>query len=735
MITTEVTVVGGGMAGCVAAIAAARQGLSVALVHARPVLGGNASSEVRVSVAGAACGKFNRYAREGGIMEEILLENKYRNPDGNAHLWDALLLDFVRAESPRLRVFLNTQITDVEMADERTVRAVSGHQQMTERQFRFESPLFVDASGDGIVAAQAGAVFRVGREARAEYAERWAPECADARTLGASITFYTKDVGYPIEFHPPRFARDFKTSPPRVLAERADPQRRRGCYWWIEYGGELDSIRDNESIRDELLAIAYGTWDYIKNSGRFAGVETLQLEWVGSIPGKRESRRFIGDYVLTEHDVVAQRAHPDAVAHGGLSIDLHPPRGFYDESGEASRHWHINGPYSIPYRMLYPRDLDNVFLAGRIVSASHVAFGTLRVMMTLAAMGQAAGTAAALCRRHAATPRGIYGRHIEELQQILLRDDQWLIGVPNNDPADLARGTRVTTSSVHPYRVEEGSREHALDEDLGLHFTAPQVLETVALLCVAECAASLHVEVWNEEKPENYVFGEKVSDVEVQVPAGRSWVDIPIGTGGSPGQGIFLVLNACPTLRLVVSERLMTDVIACPRFCPDQGASRGWTYEWRPAKWIPCFRVDPEPRVYGGENAVDGYSRPWGAPHVWMSQPMRPGKAEWIELDLGAEQHIGRIHLVFNTNLTPWYDEFQNLHPTPDNIVAEAVKDYQLLIGRGGTYREIVRMTGNYQRVRRHVFEPVLGDRVKVVVTATNGAPVAEIFEIRVYAS
>src|SRR5688572_6900383 len=148
-VACDVTVVGGGMAGCVAAVAAARQGLSVALVHARPVLGGNASSEVRVAVAGAACGKFNRYAREGGIMEEILLENKYRNPDGNAHLWDALLLDVVRDAAPRLWLFLNTLVTDVEMSGDRTVRAVSGHQQMTERQFRFESPLFIDASGDG----------------------------------------------------------------------------------------------------------------------------------------------------------------------------------------------------------------------------------------------------------------------------------------------------------------------------------------------------------------------------------------------------------------------------------------------------------------------------------------------------------------------------------------------------------------------------------------------------------
>ncbi|MCC6174945.1 MAG: FAD-dependent oxidoreductase [Chloroflexi bacterium] len=741
-VRTDLTVVGGGMAGCVAAIAAARRGLSVALVHDRPVLGGNASSEVRVSIAGAACGKFNRYAREGGIVEELLLENRYRNTDGNAHLWDALLLDFVRAEAPNLRLFLNTPVTEVDLADRRTVRAVVGRQQMSERSWRFESPRFIDASGDGVIAAWAGAAFRQGREARSEYDESWAPDVADARTLGASITFSTKDAGYPVAFHPPRFARDFKAAPPRVLVERADPRRRRGCFWWIEYGGDLDGIADNEQIRDELLAIVYGTWDFIKNSGRFVGVENLQLEWVGSVPGKRESRRFIGDYVLTEHDVVEQRQHLDAVAHGGLSIDLHPPRGFYDDSGEASRHWHLKGPYSIPYRCLYTRDLDNLFLAGRIVSASHVAFGTLRVMMTLAAMGQVVGTAAALCGRYGLTPRALGEQHVDQLQQALLRDDQWIIGVPNRDPDDLARGARVTASSVQPYRLDEGNLgegnldegdfEHPLDEDLGIHLTAPERLERVWLRCAAERSTRLEVEVWSEDRPENYAFGERVGERVVAVPAGRHWIEIPVGVGGAPGQGAFLVLGAAPDVRIVGVRRLMTGLIACPRQEPDD-ASRGWRFEWRPANWVPCLRVEPEMPVYAAQNVVDGYSRPWGGPRCWLSRPLQAGRPEWIELDLGAEYQIGQVQLAFNTNLTPWYDEFQNLHPAPSAAIAETVKEYAVLVGRGGNYHEVARVSGNYQRVRRHTFEPTLGDRVRVVVSTTNGAPAAEIFEIRVY--
>lgn len=726
VIKSDLTVVGGGMAGICAAIAAARRGLTVSLVHDRPVLGGNSSSEIRVWVNGATGGKHNRYAREGGIMEEILLENKARNPDGNAHIWDMILYEFVRAE-PTLRTFLNTLAVGVHTNGSR-VTAVEAHQLMSERCFRFESPLWVDASGDGILAYRAGAEFRMGREARSEYGESWAPVEADTRTLGSSIMFYSKDAGYPVAFHPPKFAYDFKKQAPPIVERRTDPRHQRCSYWWFEYGGELDTIHDNETIRDELLAIVYGVWDYIKNSGLFENVENLQLEWVGSIPGKRESRRFLGDYILTEHDVVNQREFPDVVAHGGWSIDLHPPKGIYDEQGEGSRHWHTPGPYGIPYRILYSKDVSNLFLAGRIVSASHVAFGTLRVQMTLATLGQAVGEAAAICKEYGVEPRDVYQHHIHLLQQRLLDSDQWVIGIKHNDPGNIATQARIEASSVHPLALEIGQQRVVLNQDAWLHLSTPEALDAISLAVEASQSSDLRVEIYRESRPENYIPAEKLGDVRVRIETtATTWARIPLGIDPGRGQGYFLVLKANPAIRLVCQERVLTGVLA--------GTVAGTTEDptWRVAPWLPAFRVEPEITLYDATNIADGFDRPYGLPHGWLSRPIKPQQPEWVRLTWESPRKIQGVRLTFNTNLTPWYN---HLMPQGKPAAPECVRDYNIEGRRNGIWERLIEVRGNYQRVRRHTFDTdATYDALQVTILATNGAPCAEIFEICVYES
>jgi hypothetical protein len=348
-------------------------------------------------------------------------------------------------------------------------------------------------------------------------------------------------------------------------------------------------------------------------------------------------------------------------------------------------------------------------------------------------MGQVVGTAAALCQKYDSTPREVGTDYILELQQRLLRDDQWIIGVPNTDPDDLARGARVTASSVHPYRVDDGDDEYPLTQDLGIHVTAVGPLDQVSLLCVAENATQIDVEIWAEDRPENYAFGEKVGEVTVQAPGGRHWIEIPVKTGALAGQGVFLVVKAAQGVRIMGVNRLMTGLIACPRKDPNDNGERGWGFEWRPMTWVPCVRVSPEPDLYRAANVVDGFSRPWGAPHCWMSQPLAVGTEEWIELDLGAPREVGRVHVVYNTNLTPWYDELQNFSPAPKKAFTEAVSDYRVEVGRGGAYQEVARVTDNFQRVRRHTFEPIVADKIRITVSKTHGSPVAEIFEVRAY--
>jgi hypothetical protein len=401
--SVDVVVIGGGLAGVSAAIAAARLGSRVSLVTNRPVLGGNSSSEVRVWVVGATAHGHQRFARETGIMGELFLENQYRNPEGNPFYWDQTVLDLVRAE-PNVQLHLNTDVRIVTMAESSgdepseapRIASVSGWTMGSEIETEFVAPVFIDCTGDGLVGHLAGATSRIGREGRAEHGEPWAPEAADDELLGSSIFFYTKDTGRPERFVAPDIARDIRDTP--ILTNRIIRTGDNGCnYWWIEWGGELDTVAENEQIRDELWSVVFGIWDYIKNSGEF-DADTLTLEWVGSIPGKREYRRLVGDHTLTQQDLLDQVDFEDTVAFGGWSIDLHPVEGVYAETAGAQQRF-SNGTYGIPFRSLYSRDVGNLLFAGRNISASHVAFGSTRVMATCATQGQAVGTAAALIAR------------------------------------------------------------------------------------------------------------------------------------------------------------------------------------------------------------------------------------------------------------------------------------------------------------------------------------------------
>ncbi len=439
----DVVVVGGGMAGVCAAIAAARNGASVVLIQDRPVLGGNSSSEIRMHIVGADChgSRNDTDARETGILEELRLECAVRNPQRSASMWDLLLYEWIKRE-PNIVLLLNTSCIGVKMASENFIDALIALRNSTEDLFTVRGKVFIDCSGDGRLGAEAGAEFRKGREGRDEFGESLAPPKPDNKTMGSSILFITRKHDRPMPFKPPNWIRKF----PRCedLPYRAHSSWEYG-YWWVEWGGELDTIKDNERIRDELLAIALGVWDHIKNSGLHPESENWALEWIGFLPGKRESRRFIGDYILTQHDLQRGEVFEDGVAYGGWPIDLHPPEGIDTKEPPNIA---VKVPlYNIPFRCLYSRNIDNLLFAGRNISATHVAFGSTRVMGTCSVMGQAVGTAAALCVRYNCTPRELGKEAIKDLQQLLLKQDAYIIGVSNSDPYDLARMAEVKASS------------------------------------------------------------------------------------------------------------------------------------------------------------------------------------------------------------------------------------------------------------------------------------------------
>ncbi|MDT8391402.1 MAG: FAD-dependent oxidoreductase [Lentisphaeria bacterium] len=439
-------VVGGGMAGMIAAIAAARHGAKVALIQDRPVLGGNASSEIRMHI----CGAHGENNRETGILEETLLENHYRNSQPNYSIWDSVLYGKAQYQD-NLTLFLNCSVSDCQM-DGTRVKSVTGWQMTTETWHTIEAKLFADCSGDGVLAPLTGAEYRIGRESRSEFGESIAPVEGDKKTMGMSCLFQAREHTTPQPFIAPDWAYSF--TKPEDLRGRGTNLRRTN-FWWMEVGGDYDSIHDTEVMREELLKIAFGVWDYIKNyspdKDEFAN---WALDWQGFLPGKRESRRYVGDHILTQHDIEAAGKFDDLVAYGGWTMDDHFPAGFYHP--EAGTIFHpAPSPFGISYRTLYSRNIENLFCAGRNHSATHAAMSATRVMGTTSLMGQAVGTAAAIANRDGLTPRGVYENSIRELQQTLMDDDCWLPWRARPIPA-LAATAELTATAGDPEPLRNG---------------------------------------------------------------------------------------------------------------------------------------------------------------------------------------------------------------------------------------------------------------------------------------
>jgi len=441
---TDFVIVGGGMAGTCAALAAARHGAKVVLVQDRSMLGGNASSEVKMHIVGADCHGQHPGLRESGLIEELRLEDAVRNPHRSYSQWDLLLYEKVKAE-PNITLLLDTTCIGCEVDPHtRAIRSVRALRNSTEDLFEIEGTFFADCSGDSRLGLEAGADFRHGREGRDEYTESLAPEKADGQTLGSSILLTGRRHETPQPFRAPNWVRKFTKDD---LKHRPIYSFEYG-YWWFEWGGQHDTIRDNEMIRHELLRIALGIWDYVKNSGHHPDSANWALDWVGSIPGKRESRRLLGPHVLTQRDVQEGRLFADAVAYGGWAIDLHPPSGVDAKDEPPYTPTHLERVYSIPLRCLHSRNVPNLLFAGRNISASHVAFASTRVMATCSLMGQAIGTAAAL-----GVAKGIsllalgQGEDLRELQEVLLKDDAFIPAIWRTDPLDLAPRAKVFASS------------------------------------------------------------------------------------------------------------------------------------------------------------------------------------------------------------------------------------------------------------------------------------------------
>ena len=442
----DLVVVGAGPAGVPAAVAAARHGAKVALVHDRPVLGGNISSELGVLLNGSG---WHRGYREGGIIEEAVL-SKACAAKGADLSFSRVFGELVAAET-NITLFLNTRMYAVEKTGDR-IGAVLARNTLTGARTRIRGAIFADTTGDGWVGYFSGAKFMYGREGVEKYGESCAPEVPDLTTMsGCLLGGYglprMVELDHDVPFATPPWAWPL----PNGFYRKSDGLRFK---WWLEHPGTLNDCEDPELARDSLLRIFFAYWGWMKNETPDEKIRALaarhELVSLPYMNGRREGMRIVGDYIFTEKDALAKTDPADSIGHTGWPLDTHDPLGVDNPKGNGA--WRMESPeiprpVGIPYRILYSTNVPNLFMAGRNVSCSHVGLGTLRVSATCAVMGQAVGTAAAGCVRHGVMPREYGRRYLSELRSTLHRDDQFVPGYFGRDPLNLAAGATATATS------------------------------------------------------------------------------------------------------------------------------------------------------------------------------------------------------------------------------------------------------------------------------------------------
>ncbi len=467
---TDLCIVGGGLAGSIAALSAARHGVKVVLIQDRPMLGGNASSEIRMQVRGAE-GKYNR---ETGILNELEEENIYRNDRMVPEVWDSVLFGKVKQEE-NITLLLNCSCFDAKAENGRLI-SVRAWQLTTYITYEVTAKYFADCSGDSILAPLSGAKYRIGREANDEYGETIGPKIADAKTMGMSVILQARETDHKVEFIPPVWANKYETDEDFAVipdidgknaAFRDHEMRSTGTnFWWMELGGEGPAIENTEETRDELMKVLFGIWDHVKNYGDH-GADNWELEWIGFLPGKRESVRYVGEHVLTQTDVEQGGKFEDIIAYGGWPMDDHDPRGMKANSVDAAATiMHpAPSPYGIPYRSLYSVNVENLFFAGRNISATHAANSSARVMATCSLLGQAMGTAAAICIRKGLLPKEIKGDSVKLLQKILMDDGVFLPGLKREMSA-LTQSAKLNLSDAEKAVLQNGMERPRKEGDV-----------------------------------------------------------------------------------------------------------------------------------------------------------------------------------------------------------------------------------------------------------------------------
>ena len=779
----DVLVIGSGIAGVCAAIQAARLGCSVILLEKDEVLGGNSSPNLGVHISGAH--SFHPYASETGIPGELEEEGAYYNAKILTHShhyniarqWDSLLHSIMsqagvkvyRRHYAKLPISERSGEAERLFMDEKRIKSVLVEDIATYKTKLIDvSVCVVDASGDGHIAKEAGASFRMGREAQSEFEERSAPAAADKITMGNSVTALVRKTGQPVKFVPPPdtpafvpgygYSRD--ASGNCLYGHSSWHPEAEFCFLWhTETGGHLDTIEDEHEIYETLLKHLYAVWHHIKNEAHPKESENWELVWVSPKAGKRESRRFRGDYILTQTDVEKARQFPDAVAYGGYAVDVHDPIG-----EQVKIIFHSVPPlYSIPYRCLYAKDIQNLFLAGRLASATRLAMGTVRLMKTLGTCGQAVGAAAYLCKKYDCTPQEVYQKSIKELQQLLLKNDATILRVKNEAEDDLARKATVTATSEEHFECVEVSDFLPLDCKRGfMLWDWGEKIEEVQLYLKNENNAEVPLELtlslyktsqkWKTggaKKPPhikgiaNRMEWGNDNTIAKFKPVAQSNAVLPANFAGwAPFKFTHLTLIE-KDITLDEERYLLT-------LPPTSGVSWGGdnkSYDFAvrcyatkdAAEYITVaeshlFKISPRPMYGEAVNVINGYNRRFATNPVnmWIAKRGEP-LPQSLMLNFREPKSFGKICLTFDT----LYRAYREMPFNCNKRVSEmCVKDYDVEVWDGSSWQNIVMVKDNYRRHRVHSFDSVTASQVKLTVKAMNGEGwTARVYEVRVYDS
>lgn len=715
-VKTSLVVAGGGLAGVCAALAAARLGIDTVLVHNRPVLGGNSSSEIRVWTRGAT-GAGNLFAEEMGVLGILKMRNLYANPQFNPVFWDEILLDAVLAQK-HLTVLLNTNVDQVEVSGG-CIRKICGVQQASEIEYILEGSMYIDATGDGLLGAQAQVPYQVGKT---EYSKKTGKEPREL--LGSSILYCVKDTGKPVPFIAPEYAYDMKyieslvNQGGRIISEK---QTASDC-WWFEYGGLRNTITDSQEITIELKRLVLGIWNYIKNSGKYPDAENYTLEWIGNIPGKRESRRMVTEYMLQGADILENRAFEDGAFYGGWYMDFHPAGGLNSKE-ENCMQIPVN-IYTIPLRCLYNRKVKNLLFAGRCIGTEQEAFSTSRITNTCALSGQAAGTLAWKCLMEGKEPSELGEQETDEILQMLLREDMLIPGKRCRNEEDLAPAAEITASSQ--YQVTAEASEKSLPLKDGVFLTVPASDGTALMVRMRnhseDKTVRLNAEYYCADLPSRLRPGEKVKEEVLELVPGEQWAELKLPKEAKK-QFCTILLEDHELAELRLNKTENPGILCGKRNSPRY--------------YHPCIRWGVK-EIYSPEQLVNGYTRPYQHANLWCSAEE---KNPWVMLEWETSVAFQELRLYLDPDFSgeipsscgQRWDEshkFALRSTMPPQLIKELTVD----IFEDGQWKQLAEVSNNWQRMIVLGFDRKISARkLRITVNRTWGDARAHLYQISVY--